>query len=235
MSGSNSGSGYDNWDDIPTDSTPTAPTAAAAAADSEPEWDSPDFVPPPVGTATPAPAPAAAATPTPAPATAAPVEPSAPEQLELMYSTVLSEHDMQQLDIFGNRAAFTPRDIQQYIADFYNPPEQEVRGGGRNRKHRAERAAIVTPTEDPQISENLRWIYDECETLLSSQIYYNRQSREGQKKMRSAFAALCRGRYDIAIHQHQEHIFTCKPYLAEFMAPYGQRGSLLQVKNAKRS
>jgi hypothetical protein len=188
MSGSNSGSGYDNWDDIPTE-------PAAAAADSEPEWDSEDFVPPPVGTATPAPAPAAASTPTPAPATAAPVEPSAPEQLELMYSTVLSEHDMQQLDIFGNRAAFTPRDIQQYIADFYNPPEQEVRGGGRNRKHRTEPNAMPTRAERAESSV----LYEGCKDFIERQPMYNRlPTNSQQKKLFKAFYSYCDADYHVS-------------------------------------
>ena len=188
-SGSDSGSGFDNWEEIPTE--PTAPAAAAAA---------------PIAAAAPA---------------------SAPE--ELVYSTVLDEDDMATLEIFGDRAAFTPRDIRQYIADHYNPPQP--RGGGRNHKYvRVEdpNTLVFRPVTYKNFKNSE--VFDECRELLLSHPLYRRLSREGQKKMLLRFVMFCehgRERNDAGINGPKHAYYTCEYHLAEFMPQYSQRGSIL--------
>jgi len=184
-------------------------------ADPEPEWDSDDFVPPPVGNASVTPAPVA----TPIAAAA-----SAPE--ELVYSTVLDEDDMATLETFGDRAAFTPRDIRQYIADHYNP-----RGGGRNHKY----VRVEDPNtlrHRPVTYKNFKnsEVFDECRELLLSHPLYRRLSREGQKKMLLRFVKFCehgRERNNAGIDGPKHAYHTCEYHLAEFMPQYSQRGSIL--------
>jgi len=184
---SDSGSGFDDWEDIPTEPTAPAPTTAAAAT------------------------PIAAAA-------------SAPE--ELVYSTVLDEDDMATLEIFGDRAAFTPRDIRQYIADHYNP-----RGGGRNHKY----VRVEDPNtlrHRPVTYKNFKnsEVFDECRELLLSHPLYRRLSREGQKKMLLRFVKFCehgRERNNAGIDGPKHAYHTCEYHLAEFMPQYSQRGSIL--------
>jgi hypothetical protein len=185
---SDSGSGFDDWEDIPTE--PTAPAAAAAA-------------------------PIAAAA-------------SAPE--ELVYSTVLDEDDMATLEIWGDRAAFTPRDIRQYIADHYNPPQP--RGGGRNHKYvrvEDQNTFVCSPVTNKNFAD--REVFDECRELLLSQPLYRRLSREGQKKLLVRFVRFCdygRQRTDACIEGAYKDLYhPCKYYLDEFMPRYAQRGSIL--------
>jgi hypothetical protein len=148
---------------------------------------------------------------------------------ELVYSTVLNENDTHLADMSGNRGMFTPRNIRQYIADYYNPPQP--RGGGRNHKY--------IQTEDHHVMHNIpvtkknfadSELFDECREVLARQPAYVRQSREGQKKMLMRFVRLCESRRELAeITGGKEHTnFSCKYYINEFMAPYSQRGSLLQ-------
>jgi hypothetical protein len=86
-------------------------------ADPEPEWDSDDFVPPPVGNASVTPAPVA----TPIVAASEPVEPTAvPVDAELEFARSL----------FGGVAISAPVTPAATTKD--------VRGGGRNRKHRSD-------------------------------------------------------------------------------------------------
>jgi hypothetical protein len=202
-------------------------------ADSEPEWDSDDFVPPPVGNASVTPAPVAApitaaAAPAAAPTTAAA---SAPE--ELVYSTVLDEDDMATLETFGDRAAFTPRDIRQYIADHYNPPQP--RGGGRNHKYVNPNSNLHLRPLGPKKNSRARSrLFDECREVLSQHVLYRSLYREPKKQMQMCmrFDGLCSARWDISqLEASKEALsFRCKDYLDEFIAPYAQRGSLLQGK-----
>ena len=195
---SDSGSGFDSWEDIPTE--PAAPAAAAPITPTEPA------------------APAAATV-------------AAPE--ELVYSTVLNEDDMHLLEMGGERAMFTPRDIRQYIDDYINPPQP--RGGSRNHKYvpiedpHAERTAPVT-NKNFADSE----LFDECREVLSRQPLYMRRSRDAQRKMLVNFVRLCERYSQRAVAgmegAKQERNFNCKLYLDEFMAPYSQKGSLLQGK-----
>jgi hypothetical protein len=186
MSGSDSGSGYDNWEDIPTDPTPAA-AAAAAPADSEPEWDSDDFVPPPVGTVSFASTPA----PTTPAAPVVPVEPAAPEQLELMYTTVLTEDDMASL-IMGfnlNRNRFTPPEIQQYIID--HTPQQQ-RGSGRNRRREPNAMPTKAERAEGRALEESSDLYEGCKDFIERQPMYNRlPTNSQQKKLFKAFYSYC--------------------------------------------
>ena len=183
---------------------PTPPSAAAV--DSAP-------IAPPAPVATPI-------------TTAAPA--AAPE--ELVYSTVLNKDDMHLLEMGGERAIFTPHDIRQYIADYYNPP----RGGIRNHKYKK----FVDPDEvpiTPVTKKDFKELefFDECRELLSRHPLYMRKSREAQQKILFRFVKYCSMQLDNAtagitsFKRRAELGLNCKVYLDEFMVRYSQKGSIL--------
>jgi hypothetical protein len=166
MSGSDSGSGFDSWEDIPMDPTPPS---AAAAVDSEPEWDSDDFVPPPVGNVSATPAPIAPPAPvaTPAPVvTAEPVEPAAPVDAELEFDRSL----------FGSLAISAPVTPATITKD--------VRGGGRNRKHKSNYTGSGVQGAD--------WLYQPCKDFVEKQPIYKFQTPSQKSKFFKAFFSVCK-------------------------------------------
>jgi hypothetical protein len=169
MSGSDSGSGFDSWEDIPMDPTPPS---AAAAVDSEPEWDSDDFVPPPVGNTSATLAPVATPAPVAAPvATAEPVEPAVPVDAELEFARSL----------FGGvaiSAPVTPATITKDVCD-----------GGNNRR------LETTPKR-----EQKHQLHQPCKDFIEKQPMYKFAKTPSKKsKLFKAFYTACC--YDYSVSQ----------------------------------